>query len=358
MFNQGWGSFLEAGVSIIQTDWPNFLADYRNKQKTVNRLQMTNYLNGLRRDILDPWILLSYASIHQFRQAVILANHWRFEEAVQYLEKVRQESEWREDAMRCLAELYFVYEQHTELQEICQTFIDLYHNDRQILTLSAISYRSNKDLLNYEKRFNQLHEINPNWAKQLEQHIQFIEANLDLDQVLTPLEEVDNPDLLVLFGHGLDAEGKLSLPLRERLQAAYTLLNKFPHSRIVVTGGAVSTPFNEAQTMAQYLMDQGIDDLRIIIEPRAKDTVGNCLEAMTIIKRFAFESICCISSLSHLPRIYTSFSACINKEKLDGIDLTVTGHPESNHSISMVERRLAYSTYFRALQAYTKDNLR
>lgn len=82
-------------------------------------------------------------------------------------------------------------------------------------------------------------------------------------------------DYLIVLGAQVHPNGP-SVVLRYRLDAAYDYLVANPGTRCIVSGGqGPNEPFPEAEGMAAYLVSRGIDEGRILREPRSETTVEN-----------------------------------------------------------------------------------
>lgn len=82
-------------------------------------------------------------------------------------------------------------------------------------------------------------------------------------------------DYLVVLGAQVRSTGP-SVALRSRLDAAYDYLVANEDTRCIVTGAqGPNEPVTEADAMAAYLIERGIDPERIIIEDQATNTAEN-----------------------------------------------------------------------------------
>jgi uncharacterized SAM-binding protein YcdF (DUF218 family) len=82
-------------------------------------------------------------------------------------------------------------------------------------------------------------------------------------------------DYIIVLGAQVKEEGP-SIVLRYRLDAAADYLRENPETQCIVTGGqGANEPFTEAEGMRDYLVNIGIDESRIILEPRALNTQQN-----------------------------------------------------------------------------------
>lgn len=84
-----------------------------------------------------------------------------------------------------------------------------------------------------------------------------------------------NRDVLIVLGCAV-RNGRPSLTLRYRLDAALAYLSRSPDTTVIVSGGqGPQESVSEARAMADYLADQGIDPGRIILEDRSTSTYEN-----------------------------------------------------------------------------------
>ena len=84
-----------------------------------------------------------------------------------------------------------------------------------------------------------------------------------------------NLDYIIVLGAQVRENGP-SVVLQYRLDAAIEYLNKNPDTICIVSGGqGVNEPFSEAEGMAKYLLENGIEMKRILLEDKSRNTVEN-----------------------------------------------------------------------------------
>ena len=94
--------------------------------------------------------------------------------------------------------------------------------------------------------------------------------------------------------------------LSERLDAALVLLNENPDAIALVSGATdEGEVYTEAQVMAWYLEEHGIDSTRILLDEEANSTKGNIRGFLRLIEAHDLQDVPCISvsSTFHMPRI-------------------------------------------------------
>jgi uncharacterized SAM-binding protein YcdF (DUF218 family) len=74
---------------------------------------------------------------------------------------------------------------------------------------------------------------------------------------------------------------------------------------VLVSGGQPRNGVTEADLMARWLVEKGVDRDRIVIEDKAKDTVGNVLNAVNLMRRHRAEAVLLVTSASHIRRART-----------------------------------------------------
>lgn len=82
-------------------------------------------------------------------------------------------------------------------------------------------------------------------------------------------------DYLIILGAGLEGETP-AVSLLERLRTGCSYLNKYPDTTVIVSGGrGIGEGITEAEAMKRYLVKNGVDERRIILESKATSTMEN-----------------------------------------------------------------------------------
>ncbi len=93
----------------------------------------------------------------------------------------------------------------------------------------------------------------------------------------------DNLDYIIVLGAQVKDSGP-SIVLKHRLNAAIDYLEKNPDTICIVSGGqGYNEPYPEAQGMAEYMKNKGIDESRIIEEDESLTTSENIKNSMEYI---------------------------------------------------------------------------
>ncbi|WP_051689219.1 YdcF family protein [Butyrivibrio sp. AE2032] len=91
---------------------------------------------------------------------------------------------------------------------------------------------------------------------------------------------------IVVLGFQLNPDGSMKDELINRLNVAYNSAVKYPDSYIVCTGGGTASgnaSATEAGMMASWLIDQGIDAKRVIVEDDSLTTAQNAIYTYDIL---------------------------------------------------------------------------
>ncbi len=91
---------------------------------------------------------------------------------------------------------------------------------------------------------------------------------------------------IVVLGFQLNPDGSMKDELVHRLTVALESTKKYPNSYIVCTGGgtaAENESATEADEMAKWLINQGVDTGRIIVEDNSITTAQNAIFTYDIL---------------------------------------------------------------------------
>ena len=96
--------------------------------------------------------------------------------------------------------------------------------------------------------------------------------------ILTPKTTTIDEDAenLILLGGGVDKNGNLPDSGQRRVYTAADYMKKHENTICVVTGGTLKwLPYPEAPAIKDKLIEEGIEEERIIVEDQALDTIQN-----------------------------------------------------------------------------------
>lgn len=121
----------------------------------------------------------------------------------------------------------------------------------------------------------------------------------------------DHPELIVVLGGGMLADGRPALSTLARAETGAELAREHPDAGIICSGshGVGRTPRkSEAASMADAIIARGIDATRINLEDESRDTIGNAVHvAERYLAAIAPRPIYIVTSPFHLDRSVETF---------------------------------------------------
>ncbi len=92
----------------------------------------------------------------------------------------------------------------------------------------------------------------------------------------SPVANGEN-DYAIILGAKVNGETP-SLALRYRLEAALEYAREYPHVKLILSGGQGDDEYiSEAEAMRRYLVENGIDEERLLLESASTSTYENIL---------------------------------------------------------------------------------
>ena len=119
-----------------------------------------------------------------------------------------------------------------------------------------------------------------------------------------------NPQIMVILGCQVKPWGP-SILLQDRLDKALDYLEDHPDMTVVVSGGqGPDEHVTEARAMADYLMEQGVEEERILLEEASHNTVQNLRYTARLLEEEGDDmeqDIVVVSNGFHLTRVRMLF---------------------------------------------------
>lgn len=113
----------------------------------------------------------------------------------------------------------------------------------------------------------------------------------------------DNTHAFVVLGFALKSDGTMEDELVGRLQVALASAQKYPNAYVLVTGGVQKNGWTEGDRMYEWLVANGMNPSRIIVENASSDTVENATFSFAkLYNDYNVQSISLITSQYHLKR--------------------------------------------------------
>jgi uncharacterized SAM-binding protein YcdF (DUF218 family) len=116
-----------------------------------------------------------------------------------------------------------------------------------------------------------------------------------------PLQKRET-DAMIILGFQCDND-RIHPLLEERLTTALELLRSYRFKKIILTGGAVTSVQTEADIMKEYLIRNGVDEKRIILDKEAMDTIQNIYNCKRIMEIHRLRTCTVISNSFHIRRV-------------------------------------------------------
>ena len=119
---------------------------------------------------------------------------------------------------------------------------------------------------------------------------------------------------IVVLGYQLNSDGSMKDELVGRLEVALQSAKKYPEAYIACTGGGTASAnrdATEAGSMAEWLIDKGIDRSRIIVEDKSLTTAQNAIFTCAVLKEDYpwLDRLAIVTSDYHIPSGMLVFEA-------------------------------------------------
>ena len=134
--------------------------------------------------------------------------------------------------------------------------------------------------------------------------------------------------IVVVLGHKLESDS-IHHRLQNRIDEGTDVFQNENATYLLLTGGRTnsSIPDAECDRMRDYALNRGVDPDHILLENRARDTIGNGYFARRAIDRLdeSIDAVHVVSSESHVERATYVFEQCFDP----GVLIRATGCTES-----------------------------
>lgn len=218
--------------------------------------------------------------------------------------------------------------------------------------------RVNGDEKTYKESLAKLMQIDPAATKE---YIQKFEST---EEIMKTEFNTDVPDglpqkdhAIVILGYALADDGTMKQTLIERLNAGLKIAERYPNSKIIVSGGVPKQGVTEAGAMSEWLISKGIAKERIILEDKSTDTVENGLFSTAKLEDAGLKDVTLVTSASHMRRALTVFNEASDlRDKLNGketerdlTNMVYLDYPtiEEAHKVTKDEKMVVYRDLLR-----------
>jgi len=121
-----------------------------------------------------------------------------------------------------------------------------------------------------------------------------------MEEGQTPVANGEN-DYAIVLGAKVNGETP-SLSLRYRLEAALKYAREYPHVKLILSGGQGDDEYiSEAEAMKRYLIENGIEEKRLLLESVSTSTYENILFSKELFP-LSTQKVTIITSDYHLAR--------------------------------------------------------
>ncbi|MCQ6282840.1 ElyC/SanA/YdcF family protein [Bacillus sp. EB600] len=300
---------------------------------------------------LQPEYAKSYENDPYLHDHVIEYRSWGWNAMYTELDQKAKENPDNLNTYRLQADAYLVNSNFPESLSQLDQVLRRNPYDIQALAVTSMIQRFEGNKEDENARLKVLQRVSPHAAKDMKNLFHFVEENMYADYGNEPQTNMV-PDAIAVFGQSPNSNGTPSSGMLTRLTKAKEMADRFPNAKIVLSGGAVKTPYAEANVMRDWLVGQGVDPNRILIDDQARDTYGNAIGMVSIFEQNDLHNIIAVATVQHLPRAVTTLKAYANRVGYP-IKVDSAGGGEKPDPASQVsERKYTYVTAARAAGLY------
>jgi len=309
-----------------------------------------NYDGPLRPNTLIPLYGNSYDVLKEFSEILKLANDWQYKSMSAKLIEFRKDnmiSQYTRDISLMLeAEILLSSGYFSEALIIMDQFLAKYPEDIQALFLSACASYKIENFEAFDQFAYQLKLNSQFYHEELMRILILVRDNQTRNDFYLSEDNVHSIDAVILYGNRMEEDGSMSRALEMRLNEAKRILKKNTKALLLASGGAAVTPFSEADAMKEWLNKNGIEKERVFMDEDAKDTVGNNFGYQKLMNEYNLDlrNFCVVSSLSHLPRVWMSFTESMISFKRP-YDNIYASSPEPAGSIEIPADEIDYGLF-------------
>ncbi|MFA9488608.1 MULTISPECIES: YdcF family protein [unclassified Mannheimia] len=242
-----------------------------------------------------------YINDPYLKEEVLNFRRWYWQAMYASLDKKVKEKPHYLNTYRLQVEAYLINKEYQEALSQLDQILRQNPRDLHALAMSVLAARVLEDSEQEAARYSALKQLNPDVAQRMADILTFTEQTLAERYGNEPQTDMV-PDTIAVFGSTPNKDGTPSPLLLDRLEKTKEMAEKFPHAKIIVSGGAVKTEFAEADVMAKWLSENGIEKDRLLLDPVARDTPGNAIGIIQLMKNYNGRKVLGIGTLQHIPR--------------------------------------------------------
>ena len=156
---------------------------------------------------------------------------------------------------------------------------------RSLIERIVVSYAA--DRIRDEKALSVLSSVDSSLGEKWARIMDLWEAPVPVNDSLPDSLRTDDSLCLVALGFQLNPDGTMRDELIERLKVLLRASEQYPIAVIVCTGGGTAADdpsATEAGRMAEWLVSQGVDSARVIVEDHSVTTAQNAIYTFDILE--------------------------------------------------------------------------
>jgi uncharacterized SAM-binding protein YcdF (DUF218 family) len=145
---------------------------------------------------------------------------------------------------------------------------------------------------------------------------------------------------IVVFGAAVDRSGRPRRPLVRRLRRALAEATRDPAALVVVSGGALGGRPAEAAAMHAWLVAEGVDPARILLEPHARSTFDNASLCAALVAGAGVRRVTLVTEGYHMPRARLLLSRALARRGVR-VPVQASAAPDHLEPVEQLGRRLS-----------------
>jgi len=238
------------------------------------------------------------------------------DESFSALNTLIQEKPNKIEAHRIGMMLAMIYDRYDELFIHTGSILKKESSDLQALTLELLYQRALGHKGPYIQTLRALQKSSLEVTKEILAVIRDVELAWGR-AVKAIIPEIEGSNLGILaLGSPVSHDGTPLPRLKNTLERTLEAARAYPNAPVIVTGGAVYSQFTEALAMKNWLVNKGIKPERILLEDKARDTIGNALNIIPLVERNGLDNLLLITVEYHLRRSTLVFEGVFKEHKL------------------------------------------
>ncbi len=256
---------------------------------------------------LVPMYAEEFADDPVLKEAVLQFRRWDWPAMYRNLDDIVDENPEYLDAYRLQAEAYMINKNYKAALAQLDRVLERDPRDVHALGVTTVLMRILGDEAGEAERMDALEMVCADAAKDIRGLLEKTELLLSASYGDEPQTDLI-PDVIAVFGQTPKANGKPSSGLLSRLEKALEMAERFPDAKLILSGGDVKTEFTEAAVMKEWLLEQGIEETRLLLDEDARDTYGNAIGIISLCEEINAHKVLVVGTMLHLPRAVTTLS--------------------------------------------------